>query len=116
MVTVAEGDGEIVGFVSVKKEKKKNAHEVGGQIIYGGYYIDKLFVRPDRIRRGIGERLLSAAMQWCRKKRVKKLYVISDPNAMGFYEKMGFVYIGEVKTSIAGRTLPVFVFSLYDSL
>jgi hypothetical protein len=38
---------------------------------------------------------------------VERLRIASDPNALGFYEKMGARRIGDVPATPAGRTLPL---------
>ncbi len=49
------------------------------------------------------------ALVRCRKHGIKVLKVESDPNAVGFYEKMGARRVGEHHTEVDGqpRQLPV---------
>ncbi len=70
--------------------------------------LDKLFVEPDWIGRGIGRILLDCSIQAARKNGARTMRVTADPDAVQFYEKMGFERIGEEPSgSIPGRVLPV---------
>ena len=110
MVVLAEEGGEFLGYVSVIQHAPEHKVEVGERVILGGYFLDNLFVHPSRIREGIGAKLMAVALDWRRERRIEALYVCSDPNAKGFYEKMGGVCLGEVKSGPAGRSLPFLVF------
>ena len=79
-VTVAELDGEVVGFAAV----------VGGEL-------DGLFVEPALWRRGVGRALVDDATHQARRKGLA-LTVIAAPTARGFYESCGFVVEGEAET------------------
>ena len=106
MVVVAEVDNQIVGYVSIIEEEPENIHEVDNYKVSGGFFLDNLFILPSHMRQGIGERLYMIAIDWCKLRDVKKLHVVSDPNAKDFYEKMGAVCLGQLPTSIPGRYLP----------
>jgi GNAT superfamily N-acetyltransferase len=79
-VTVAELDGNVVGFAAL----------VGGEL-------DGLFVEPDLWGQGIGRALVDAAAHQARKKGLT-LTVIANPRARGFYESCGFRVEGEAQT------------------
>ncbi|MDR2182626.1 MAG: GNAT family N-acetyltransferase, partial [Clostridiales bacterium] len=97
MVVVAEEDAELLGYISIRKR--------GDQ----GFFLDNLFIRPSHMRKGIGEKLLAIALDWCRQRRIAQLNVCSDPFSKGFYEKTGAAYIREIPSeAIPGRTLPFF--------
>ncbi len=71
--------------------------------------LDKLFVEPAWIGHGIGKKLFEWSVQKARDNGARRMLVTADPDAVPFYEKMGFERIGEEPSgSIAGRTLPVF--------
>ena len=70
--------------------------------------IDAFFVDPDAMLGGIGSRLWQHMEGELRARRVTKLDVESDPNAVGFYQAMGMTLAGEVPSqSIPGRSLPL---------
>lgn len=71
--------------------------------------LDKLFVEPRWIGHGIGRVLFDWSIQNARKIGARTMRVTADPDAVPFYEKMGFERFGEEPSgSIPGRVLPVF--------
>ncbi len=68
-----------------------------------------LFVDPTVIGRGIGATLLADAVDRARALGVSRLVIDADPNAAGFYVRMGARRVGSVaSSSIFGRELPRF--------
>jgi len=101
-VVVAEENSDLCGVTMVKNTCTPHKAEI---------YL--LFIHPAYINKGIGKRLLTIALDWCKTQQKKQVYLEADPNARGFYEKMGGVYGGEIEFApIPGRTLPIFVFEL----
>ncbi|MEM7172094.1 MAG: GNAT family N-acetyltransferase [Pseudomonadota bacterium] len=69
--------------------------------------VEHLFVEPSHHGAGIGRALMAALQDGARSVGVDCLTVDSDPNALEFYQHMGFCQIGEVPSaSVAGRSLP----------
>lgn len=69
--------------------------------------LEKLFVCPDRMERGIGRILFEWAVAAARQGECDVLTVASDPGAAAFYRRMGCRDSGEAPSgSIPGRTLP----------
>ena len=58
-----------------------------------------LFVDPDWTRRGIGRALVSDVMATARSHRSRCIEVTANLQALGFYEKMGFVFDRNVDTT-----------------
>jgi GNAT superfamily N-acetyltransferase len=56
----------------------------------GEHRLDHLWVRPDRLRRGIGRRACEHVFALARRYRWPVLLVLADPPAHGFYRRMGF--------------------------
>jgi len=75
----------------------------------GSAWLDDLWVSPDFIGRGIGKRLFLHAVERSRQRGYQRLQLESDPNAVGFYEKMGMVRIGERHSEVENqpRILPI---------
>jgi N-acetylglutamate synthase-like GNAT family acetyltransferase len=69
--------------------------------------IEFLFVLPESIGKAIGSQLLHHAFQNAKKRDVKTIHVLSDPNAANFYAKYGFQEIAKEESSIPGRFLPI---------
>lgn len=94
-VYVADEDGEIRGFYAlcVSGDKAELEH---------------LWVTPACIGTGIGKELFLDAMERAAAVDVHNVELTADPNAAGFYERMGAVQIGEAESVIDGqiRKLP----------
>ena len=89
-VYVAEEDGEIRGFYAlcVTGDKAELEH---------------MWVTPAAIGTGIGKDLFLDAMERAAKLNVDAVEISSDPNAAGFYKRMGATQIGEVDASVEGQ-------------
>jgi N-acetylglutamate synthase-like GNAT family acetyltransferase len=94
-VYVAERDNELLGFYAliIRKDKAE---------------LDHLWVAPAHIGTGVGKELFLHAMESAARRNIPEIEVSSDPNAEGFYRKMGAHRIGETVSEIDGqpRTLP----------
>lgn len=80
----------------------------------GEAWLDNLFVSPKFIGKGVGKRLFFHALELSRQRGFENLRLEADPNATGFYEKMGMKKIGERRYEIEGqpRILPILEISL----
>jgi GNAT superfamily N-acetyltransferase len=85
-VRVAEEPGGVVGF-SVVLEGTEGAWELDG-----------LFVEPGRWRQGIGAALVTDVAGRAVGADRRRLDVVANPNALGFYLAAGFEELGEVAT------------------
>jgi len=85
-VSVAEKDGAIVGFCVVLPRDDGDAE------------LDGLFVEPGLWRGGIGRALVEAGAELARKRRARRLHVVANPHALGFYRATGFAPSGELAT------------------
>jgi ribosomal protein S18 acetylase RimI-like enzyme len=76
---------------------------------HGNAWIEDLWVLPEYIGRGVGKELFLHALSLAREMRYKTLQLEADPNAVGFYEKMGMHKIGERHSEVDGqpRILPI---------
>ena len=79
------------------------------------WWLDHMWVWPAASGQGVGRRLLDRIVGELSRERVERLKVIADPNAVGFYERLGFRRVGEHPSKPAGRMLPVLEFSLPQS-
>jgi ribosomal protein S18 acetylase RimI-like enzyme len=75
----------------------------------GNGWVENLWVLPEYIGKGVGKKLFLDALQRCRQRGYKCLQLEADPNAVGFYEKMGMKKIGERASEVEGqlRILPI---------
>ena len=97
-VYVAEVNLELRGFYAlcVGDEKEHKAE------------LEHLWVSPAYIGTGIGKELFLDAMERAAALDVRDVELSADPNAAGFYTRMGATQIGEVDSPIDGteRKLP----------
>lgn len=93
---VAEMDGNPIAFYTLWDKD-------------GIAWIENLWVLPEYIGRGVGMQLFDHAVELARRSGHKILQLEADPNAVGFYEKMGMRKIGERRSEVDGqpRTLPI---------
>lgn len=112
-VLVFESEGTIVGYYSIIE--LENDMAVSGIKIDKGHWLEHMFVAPKYIGRGIGTIMFNHLRKRCEMKGIRKLGILADPNARGFYEKMGCNYQGEFPSTIAGRTTPLFVLTMMSS-
>lgn len=72
-------------------------------------WLENLWVLPEYIGKGVGKELFLHAVDLARQRNYKSLQLEADPNAMGFYEKMGMKKVGERHSEVDGtaRILPI---------
>jgi len=75
----------------------------------GDAWLENLWVLPAQMGRGIGKALLGHALRLAQARGYHILRLESDPNAVGFYEKMGAHPVGERRSEVEGqpRLLPI---------
>jgi RimJ/RimL family protein N-acetyltransferase len=79
-------EGRIIGFSLVLPTKPATAE------------LDGLFVEPAFMEQGLGRALVADAVAIAHQQGIKSLEVTSNPRAIGFYEKLGFIGDGPVAT------------------
>lgn len=94
-VYVAEREGELLGFYALIVRDHKAE-------------LDHMWVVPEHMGTGVGKELFIHAMQNAAMQNISEVEILSDPNAEGFYEKMGAHQVGETVSEIDGkpRSLP----------
>jgi GNAT superfamily N-acetyltransferase len=101
-VVVARQSGRIVGFF-------------GLLILQDGAWLQHFWLKPDCIGWGLGRAMFAEAVRITRSSGRTELRITSDPNAEGFYRKMGAVRVGLERTLLLGkirRELPLLAFPL----
>ena len=96
-IYVAEHDGEIRGFYALAVSGNKAE-------------LEHMWVTPASIGTGIGKELFLDAMDRAATLEVREIEISADPNAAGFYERMGASQVGESDGTMDGqvRKLPRF--------
>lgn len=76
--------------------------------------IENLWVLPAYMGQGIGKELFLHAVEVARQRGYKTMQLEADPNAVGFYERMGMRKVGERHSEVDGqpRVLPIMEISL----
>ena len=87
---------EIVGFYALSQSG-------------GTCEIEHMWVTPDTIGSGVGRRLFAHLLRRLRAMKCTRLEIASDPNAEGFYLRMGARRVGSVASRPRGRRLPLLV-------
>ena len=71
--------------------------------------IEHMWIKPEHMGSGVGRALFEHARDRARELQLSELELSADPNAEGFYERMGAKRIGDVPASMNGaeaRVLP----------
>ena len=70
--------------------------------------LEHMWIRPEHVGSGVGRALFLHVKERAAKLKIAALELSADPNAEGFYERMGATRIGEVRSEIEGqpRILP----------
>ena len=100
-VFIAEKDGQAVGVCALEDQGDHWA-------------LEHVWVEPAYHGSGVGRLLVQEAVAVARSTRNDPITVKSDPNATGFYTRLGAVEIGSTPAPAPGspdRTLPIFEFS-----
>ena len=70
--------------------------------------LEHMWIDPQQMRTGVGRALFEHTKQRAKQLGLTELELSADPNAEGFYERMGAMRIGEVQAEMDGqpRVLP----------
>ena len=83
--------GSFAFAVAIDSNSKK---AIGmGRLISDGIsdaYIQDLIVIPTFRKKGIGKQIAQTLIDYCKKRKINWLGLISEPNQDGFYKKLGF--------------------------
>ncbi len=93
-VFLAEVAADKLGWCAVSQERDQ-------------CWLDYCWVLPEAAGQGIGRMLVVRALTLAAEFEYRTLRVIADPNAEGFYRKLGFRRIGDHPSRPDGRRLPV---------
>jgi GNAT superfamily N-acetyltransferase len=91
---VAEADGELVAWAELAPP------------LAGVCTLDDMWVEPAWMGRGIGTRLFAVAVGRARELGAERVEWGTEPNAVGFYERLGARRLGE-HPGAWGRVVPV---------
>ena len=77
-------------------------------------WLDDLWVEPAAMGRGLGRALFERAAAYGRGHGCVRMEWEAEPNAVGFYERLGAVYVRDGEPSEWGRVLAVLGISLAE--
>ena len=75
--------------------------------------LDNIFVDPAFIGTGLGHALMTDFLERAKKLGTTTITLDAEPNAEPFYQKFGFQTVGQLKSSIPNRFLPVMELRLH---
>jgi GNAT superfamily N-acetyltransferase len=103
-VYLAISDDHVAGFYAIVEVGPRNRDASAPRKAE----LEHMWVKPEHIGTGIGKELLIHAIETATFLDAAALEISSDPNAEGFYKRMGAKRIGEITSEIEGqpRTLP----------
>ncbi len=102
-VILAEAGGQPLGFFGIEAIADSP----------GDWDVLFFFVDPAAIGTGAGRRLWAAMLDLARRRDAQRIMIESDPQAEGFYRRMGARRIGEAASSVDPlRKLPLLVVEL----
>ncbi|MEN8188408.1 MAG: GNAT family N-acetyltransferase [Thermodesulfobacteriota bacterium] len=109
-VYVVENNGDIVGYYSVTELRQDR--QLFEMKLEKGFWLEHMFVLSSNIGQGFGTEMFEHLREWCKSHRVNRLFILADPNAKGFYEKMECEYQEDFPSTVANRTTPLFTLDI----
>jgi GNAT superfamily N-acetyltransferase len=100
IVVKAFSDNQFIGFF-VLVDLGKNTWD-----------LDAFWIVVSEIRKGYGKEMFQYVLEVLKNRKAEKLEVVSDPNANGFYEKMGGKWIRKFPSKPEGRELDVYEYNV----
>lgn len=91
-------DKEVIGFFAIVKGDSDE--------------LDHLWLLPKAIGKGYGNLVFEQILSECKALNITEFYIISDPDAEGFYLKKGAFKVGEVYSEPQKRMLPKLKFTV----
>jgi hypothetical protein len=99
VVKVFDGD-KFVGFFGLKLIENNQVE------------LDNLWFRPGSINKGYGRLVFQHIVNYLKLNGCKKFGLVAEPNAKGFYDKMGGNVTGQFQSKVSGRFLDVYEYEL----
>lgn len=76
--------------------------------------LELFYIKPQYIGKGYGKEMWNHLIDYCKRMDIKFFYLVTSPQAKGFYEKMGAVVIDEVDSLLReGRKIPRLKFEVF---
>lgn len=96
---VMHDEDKIIGFYSIMQKGKEAS-------------LEYFFIEPEFIGKGYGRQLWKHMCNRCLKLDIKKIEIVTSPEAKEFYIKMGAIEVGIVESIVKkGRIIPKLIYS-----
>lgn len=87
-------DEEILGFLGLQENEAT-------------FELEFFYIKSDYIGKGYGKIMFQLLIEECKASNIKEFNLVTSPESMNFYTKLGAVKIGEVKSLIdCNRIIP----------
>lgn len=97
---VIEEEGKIIGFYGLSTKKEQTE-------------LEYLYMEPEYIGKGYGRHLWNHMIEYCKENGIDNIVFVTNPQARGFYTKLGAVEIGLVESLVRkGRMVPKLKYSI----
>jgi GNAT superfamily N-acetyltransferase len=100
-------------YCAVRKSSVVGFYALSGE--HAARELEHMWVEPGHIGAGVGRFMFVHLVRHLRRAGVTRLAIAADPNAEGFYRKLGARRVGRVPSRPAGRRLPLLVVRLRPS-
>lgn len=101
VVKLVQKEGAVIGFFAIVKGNADKGSE-----------LDHLWLLPEVIGQGYGNQVFAQILLESKGLGIAEFYIISDPDAVGFYLKKGAIKVGEVYSEPQNRMLPKLKYSI----
>ena len=106
VVYTVRDDEKTVGFYSLVENP--DDFYAGEVLMTKGWWLEHMFIIPEYHRWGIGRQMVAHVKGYAAELKIAELRIFVDPFARGFYDHVGAVFLYDAKSSIPGRTIPVY--------
>ncbi len=100
-VKLVMAESEVIGFFALVKGDTDE--------------LDHFWLLPKAIGKGYGNLVFEQILAECKTLEIAEFYIISDPDAEGFYLKKGALKVGEVYSEPQKRMLPKLKFTVVQA-
>jgi hypothetical protein len=96
-------EAEVIGFFALVPGGTDKPNE-----------LDHLWLLPNFIGKGYGNLVFTQILSECISLKITEFYIVSDPDALGFYLRKGAIKVGEVYSDAQKRMLPKLKYEVVD--
>jgi GNAT superfamily N-acetyltransferase len=91
-----------LAFIAIEEERAAGFYVLTSED--DGQHLDHLWIVPHAMGHGIGRALFEHAVEQAKNLRADSIKIESDPNAEGFYKRMGAKRVGTSVSHVEGET------------